>query len=80
VNDVIGAGSAVRGTLEDVRACGGEPVVLASLAVLGSAAQELAERQHLVLEALTMVPNTIWEPAACPLCARGVPLADPEGA
>lgn len=36
VNDVINAGSAIRGTFADLNTCGAEPVVIAALAVLGT--------------------------------------------
>jgi orotate phosphoribosyltransferase len=54
VNDVINAGSAVRGTLVDLRRIGARPVAIGSLATF---------------------PSLIWEPAECPLCAKGVPLS-----
>jgi orotate phosphoribosyltransferase len=74
VDDVINAGSALRGVLAELAACGATPVAVGALAVLGSAADALAAEHRLPLEALARMPNEIWEPAACPLCARGVPL------
>lgn len=77
VNDVINAGSAVRGTLEDLRACGAEPVAMAALVVLGTAAGRLATENEVALERLCELPNAIWTPSECPLCAEGVPLSTP---
>ncbi len=74
VNDVINAGSAVRGTLEDLRACGAVPVAVGTLAVLGQSANALCAEQDLALESLASFPNRIWEPSSCPLCAQSVPL------
>jgi orotate phosphoribosyltransferase len=74
VNDVINAGSAVRGTLGALGRCGAEPVAIGTLAAYGQAARELAEGHDVALEALASFPNRIWEPAACPLCAKGVPF------
>lgn len=74
VNDVINAGSAVRGTLHDLRAAGASVVVIASLAVLGAPASRLAADNQLPLETLAALPNEIWAPAECPLCAQGLPL------
>ncbi len=74
VNDVTNAGSAVRGALADLRACGARPAVLATLLVLGDAAAALAASEGLALETLASRPNRIWEPHSCPLCASGVPL------
>jgi orotate phosphoribosyltransferase len=74
VNDVISAGSAVRGTLNDLRACGAEPVAVASLAVLGPSAATLAESHNITLESLASFPVNLWIPSQCPLCESGVPL------
>ena len=74
VNDVISAGSAVRGTLEDLRACGAETVAVAAIAVLGSSAAAFAALNNLALESLKSFPFTMWTPAECPLCQAGVAL------
>jgi orotate phosphoribosyltransferase len=74
VNDVINAGSAVRGTLASLKRCGAQPVAIGALAVYGPAASELAATHDVALEALASFPSRIWEPGTCPLCARGVPL------
>jgi orotate phosphoribosyltransferase len=76
VNDVINAGSAVRGTLATLDECGAQPVAIGTLAIYGESAGELAARHAVPLEALASFPSQIWEPKACPLCARGVPLTD----
>jgi orotate phosphoribosyltransferase len=76
VNDVIAAGSAVRGALADLRKCGAEPVALGALLVLGDAAGRLATDHGIPLEALETREHAQWEPDACPLCKAGVPLAD----
>lgn len=74
VNDVINAGSAVLGTYRDLRECGAEIVAIGALLVLGSWAPTFASEQGLALESLAYNPNTIWEPAECPLCAAQIPL------
>jgi orotate phosphoribosyltransferase len=74
INDVINAGSAVRGTLRSLRACGAQPVAIAALAVLGDSAAKLAAAEGVALSTLAQLPNQLWLPAACPLCARQVPL------
>lgn len=74
VNDVINAGSAVRGALADLADCGAQPIVIATLLVLGTWASEYAQSKNLALETLASLPNTIWEPAGCPLCAQNIPL------
>lgn len=74
VTDVISAGSAVRATIHDLRALGASPVGIATLAVLGTPAPRMAQEYGCFLEALITVPHDLWEPAACPMCARGEPL------
>jgi orotate phosphoribosyltransferase len=74
VNDVISAGSAVRGTLADLASCGAETVAIAALAVLGRSAIEFADLNQLPLESLASFPFTMWTPAECPLCRSGVAL------
>jgi orotate phosphoribosyltransferase len=74
VNDVINAGSAVLGTLADLRAAGASPVAIGALAVLAERAGQLAAENQLPLERLVQLPNQIWDPQECPLCARHVPL------
>jgi orotate phosphoribosyltransferase len=79
VNDVINAGSAVRGAFADLQAIGAVPVALASLVVLGDSAARLADGWGLPLVTLSRQANPLWEPSACPLCAAGVPLQNPGG-
>ncbi len=79
VNDVINAGSAVRGTLSALKQCGAQPVAIGTLAVYGEAAGKLAAREAVPLETLASFQSRIWEPSACPLCAKGVPVLTPNG-
>ena len=74
VNDVIGAGSAVLGTFDDLTACGAQIVAIGTLAVMGTSAGAIAERHQVALESLASFPATIWTPDQCPLCSSGVPL------
>jgi orotate phosphoribosyltransferase len=73
VDDVINAGSATRATLDQLRACGARTVAVGALLTLGTAAAELAEREGLALETLATLPNTLWPPGECPMCAAGRP-------
>jgi len=79
VDDAINAGSAVRATLAALRAAGSEPVAIGALLVLGTAAAGLAAAHGVPLERLASVPNEVWRPDACPLCAAGVSLGEPPG-
>jgi orotate phosphoribosyltransferase len=74
VNDVVNAGSAIRGTFSELRACSAVPVVIATLAVLGKSAARFAAHHKLALVTITSIPNEIWIPAECPLCRRSIPL------
>jgi orotate phosphoribosyltransferase len=76
VNDVIGAGSAVLGTLKDLYECGANPVAIGTLATRGSSASVLARANGLVLETLASFPGDMWKPSECPMCAAGIPLID----
>ncbi len=73
VNDVINAGSAVRGALADLEGIVCEVVALGSLLVLGPAAKEISRTAGAVLETLAAEDHPLWPPDACPLCQRGVP-------
>ncbi len=74
VDDVINAGSAVRGAFADLQACGATPTAIGALLVLGSPASSFAASEGVALETLASLPNSLWEPSSCPLCASGVPL------
>jgi orotate phosphoribosyltransferase len=76
VDDVINAGSAVRGTFEDVKSCGAEVVAIGALLVLGTAASQFAAEENVPLKTLGHATNNIWIPSDCPLCAAGLPLED----
>ena len=79
VNDVINAGSAVRGTWEDLESCGAEVVAIGTLLTLGNAAREWADAKNIALQSLVALPQPLWSASACPLCAEGVPLEDVAG-
>jgi orotate phosphoribosyltransferase len=75
VDDVINAGSAVRGAVEDLEGCGAQLVAIGSLLVLGLQARAFAASKRVPLETLAhLAKNDLWEPSSCPLCASGVPL------
>ena len=76
VDDVINAGSAVRGTLADLQACGARLAALGALLVLGSSASDLAAVAGIPLESIATLSSGLWTPAECPLCASGVPLKE----
>src|SRR6202022_1818083 len=79
VNDVTNAGSAVRGTYEDLVARGARPVAFGTLIALGAWSSSFANDHGLALEALESVGNNLWTPDECPLCAAGEPPEDRSG-
>ena len=79
VNDVINAGSSMRGTIEDLESCGATVAVIATLLTLGPAARQYATAKNIPLETLATLPNHLWTPDACPLCTSGTPLQNIAG-
>jgi orotate phosphoribosyltransferase len=75
-NDVVNAGSAVCGTYEDLLLCGARPVVVGTLALLGDAAINYFAERAVPLESLAQLPNDLWLPTECPLCAAGQSIDD----
>ena len=78
VNDVINAGSAVRGTFDDLLDCDANIVAIGALLALGTSASAYASSKNVPLECLATLPNNLWTQSECPLCAAGIPLEDVE--
>jgi len=76
VDDVMSAGSALRGTYTVLEAHGAKPVVVGALLVLGSTGADFFAQQGVPLEAAARDDYELWLPANCPLCAAGQPLED----
>jgi orotate phosphoribosyltransferase len=76
VDDVISAGSAVRGTLAELQTYGARPVAIGALLVLGNLAANFFAERNLPLEYIAGQPSSLWLPSECPLCAAQVPLED----
>jgi orotate phosphoribosyltransferase len=74
VDDVINAGSAVRGTYHALTEASAKPAIVGALLILGEAAQPFLKSTGIKLERLATLPNPLWEPANCPLCAQGILL------
>lgn len=77
VDDVINAGSATRATCAALTALGALPVAVGALLILGETALPAFAANNLAVECVARLPNNLWQPAACPLCAAGVPLGNP---
>ncbi|MDQ3983129.1 MAG: orotate phosphoribosyltransferase [Actinomycetota bacterium] len=75
VEDVVTTGGSAREVVDLVRGAGGTVVGVGALIDRS----DPGEPPDLTVpfRALLKVPATSWEPEACPLCARGAPVADP---
>ncbi len=76
VDDVMSAGSALRGTYAELVGHGAVPVVAGALLVLGGIGASFFAQEGLLVEAVARQDYELWLPAGCPLCAAGVPLED----
>jgi orotate phosphoribosyltransferase len=76
VDDVINAGSAIRGTFADLEECGAKVVAISALLVLGPAAAQFAANKNVPLHHLATLPNNLWTASECPLCKSGIPMQD----
>jgi orotate phosphoribosyltransferase len=79
VNDVISAGSSVKGTFADLELCGAKVAGIGALLALGDGAGEFAASKGVPLMVLAQIPNRIWTREDCPRCAAGDALADVGG-
>ena len=76
VDDVMSAGSALRGTCASLESHGGLPVVAAALLILGSTGADFFTGRGIPVEAAARDDYTLWTPPACPLCIDGMPIED----
>jgi orotate phosphoribosyltransferase len=74
LNDVISAGSAVRGAFSDLQAIGANIVAIGALLALGDSIAAFASEHPVALELLDQMPHHLWTPSECPRCAAGKPL------
>lgn len=76
VDDVMSAGSALRGTYVELLARGAVPVAAGALLVLGSKGADYFAERGVAVEAVARDDYELWPPDDCPLCADGLPLED----
>ena len=74
VDDVIGAGSAVRATVHELSNLGAQVAVVGALLKLGSRAENHLAQLGIPVAALGSREIAMWEPERCPQCQAGVPL------
>ncbi|HUA73195.1 MAG TPA: phosphoribosyltransferase family protein [Solirubrobacteraceae bacterium] len=72
VDDVVNTGFSIRGTIEAVRACGGEVRVAATVCNRNALAPEQIGVQRLI--GLADIKLDSWPREQCPLCRDGVPV------
>jgi orotate phosphoribosyltransferase len=80
VDDVMSAGSALRGTYSELLTHGAIPVVAGALMVLGDTGATFFAEQKIAVEAVARHRYSLWLPSECPHCDAGVPLENVAGA
>ncbi len=73
VNDVVSAGSAIRGAFGDLVTCGAKPIALACLLILGDSGERFAAQAGMDVITLGRSDFPLWLPDTCPLCQSGQP-------
>jgi orotate phosphoribosyltransferase len=74
VDDVMSAGSALRGTYTELQINGAVPVVAGALLVLSSTGADFFSQRGVPVEAAARDEFEMWWSTDCPLCAAGQPL------
>jgi orotate phosphoribosyltransferase len=76
VDDVMSAGSALRGTLAVLQAAAAIPVAAGAILVLGHLGAGYLAQQQLPVVAVLREDYELWTPTGCPMCLAGQPLED----
>ena len=74
VDDVMSAGSALRGTYEALTLHGAHPIAAGALLVLGTVGASYFAERGVPVEALARETYELWPPEGCPLCAAKIPV------
>jgi orotate phosphoribosyltransferase len=74
VDDVISAGSALRGTYTELQTHDATPVVAGALMVLGNTGSDYFAERQVAVEAVVRESYSLWLPSDCPHCANATPL------
>lgn len=77
VDDVMSAGSALRGTHAEVLEREGNVVVVGALMVLGDTGAQFFAERDIPVVAVARDAYDLWTPGECPMCAAGTPLETP---
>lgn len=76
VDDVMSAGSALRGTFTELSAHGATTIVAGALLVLGSRGVDFFAERKIAVESVCRDEFELWAPEECPHCAAGTPVDD----
>ncbi len=76
VDDVMSAGSALRGTFLELKTHAAEPAVVGALLILGSVGSKFFSAQKVAVEAVAKEDYDLWLPTDCPHCLAGVRLEE----
>ena len=79
VDDVMSAGSALRGTCNELQANGAKTLAAGALMVLGETGATFFAERQIPVEAVVRENYKIWLAADCPHCANRTPLEDVAG-
>ncbi len=74
VDDVMSAGSALRGTYAELQIHGAIPVVAGALMVLGNTGSDFFAERQVAVEVVVRESYSLWLPSECPQCAAGTSL------
>lgn len=77
VEDVVTTGKSTREVLDVVRRAGAQPVACGSIVDRRAPAEKTPAVDDVPYRALLALEVPTWEPALCPLCARGEPVIAP---
>ena len=77
VDDVMSAGSALRGTYNELLEYSAHPVVAGALLILGTRGVDFFAGQNVPVQApAAHVDFDLWMPNECPMCSNGLALED----
>lgn len=74
VDDVMSAGSALRGTFAELEKQGATTVVAGALLVLGTKGVDFFSERGVTVESVGRDEFDLWSPGECPRCAVGEPV------
>lgn len=74
VDDIMSAGSALRGTYTELQTHGAITAVAGALMILGNTGADFFAKEEVPVAAVIRESYALWLPSDCPLCNAGLPL------